>query len=186
MRKQITAVASNTRFVAATAAVRPNDAADTTRNTLLSTMQMEDKLKCLAQELRKSERGRAHAKQRTLELLADQQGSRDTRPFSLDGAVGCNVEQHTVVMEAVCTDPEMRDHFVKVLGAKERVADAGVAMMESYNRNMAAYKRTGDARCFRYDGACFSTAIEIFSKMSEPAYEHLRSVFHAAVCTPCP
>jgi hypothetical protein len=64
-------------------------------------MQMEDKLKRLAQELiRKSERGRARAKQRTLELLAGQQGSCDTRPFSLDGAVGCNVEQHTAMMEA--------------------------------------------------------------------------------------
>jgi hypothetical protein len=59
-------------------------------------MQMENKLKRLAQELRKSERGRARAKQRTLELLAGQR----TRPLSLDGAVGCNVEQHTAVMEA--------------------------------------------------------------------------------------
>ena len=73
-------------------------------------------------------------------------------------------------MEAVCKDPAtMRDHFKKVLGAKERVADAAAAMMAIYRRNMAASKRTGDAQCFRYDGACFSTAIEIFSNMSRDA-----------------
>ena len=71
--------------VAATAAVRPNDAADTTRNTLLSTMQMENKLKRLAQELRKSERGRARAKQRTLELLAGQRAAATPGRFRLMG-----------------------------------------------------------------------------------------------------
>ena len=57
------------------------------------------------------------------------------------------------------------------------VADAGVAMMESYNRNLVAYKETHDARVFRYDGPCFATALEIFNKMSVPAYEHLRTLF---------
>ena len=71
--------------VAATAAVRPNDAADTTRNTLLSTMQMENKLKRLAQELRKSERGRARARQRTLELLAGQRAAATPGRFRLMG-----------------------------------------------------------------------------------------------------
>ena len=167
------------RGTAAAAAVRPSDAVDATRNTLLSSMEVEDKLKRLTQALKKSKRDLAYARVRNLDLLADQQGSRDAKPFSLDGAAGCNVEQHAAVMEAVCMDPAtMRDHFEKVLGAKERVADAAAAMMASYHRNMVAYKRTGDARWFFwYDGACFSTAIEIFSKMSEPAYEHLRVLF---------
>ena len=178
VRQQIKTAASSARGAAAVAAVRPSDAVDTTRNTLLSSMEVEDKLKHLTQALRKSAHDLAYARVRNLDLLADQQGSRDAKAFSLDGAAGCNVEQHAAVMEAVCKDPAtMRDHFEKVLGAKERVADAAAAMMASYNRNLAAYKRTGDARCFRYDGACFSTAIEIFSKMSESSYEHLRSLF---------
>ena len=93
LRNQVKRSACKSRNAAALAAVTYNmgKEANTTRNTHLSSLEAEDKLKRLAELTQKLKRDLAYSRKRNLDLLADRLA--DTRPFSLGNEAAITTAQ---------------------------------------------------------------------------------------------